>query len=135
MLNLVRGTGKRLTANRVGGALTALAAVGCLVALATQPSDLGPTAEVLTPLLDIALAIYVISAIWTCVGLLKRSRGSTRRRAVTVGGVAAGLCLLVPFGAVLLQPPLWVIAVALNWPETRWPRAKRRRATPNGEEH
>ena len=124
-----------MTATRVGGSLTALAAAGCLVALATQPSDLGPTAAALTPLLYIALAIYVIAAIWACVGVLKRSKGSTRRRAVIVGGVAVGLCLLVPLGAVLLQPPLWVIAVALNWPESRWPRGKVKRATPNVEVH
>ena len=107
----------RMTPTRVGAALTLLAMAGCVVAVATMPSDLGPTAAVLTPVIYVLVATYAVAAIWTCVGLQKRTAGSTRRRALIVGATAVVLCLLVPLGAAFLQPVLWVVAVVLNWPK------------------
>jgi hypothetical protein len=106
-----------MTPTRVGVALTLLLVAGCGVALATIPGDLGPTAAVLTPLLYLMAATYGIAAIWTCVGLLKHAKGSTRRRVLIVGGTGVGLCLLLPLGASFVQPVLWVIAIVLNWPK------------------
>jgi hypothetical protein len=109
----------RMTPAKVGSALTLLAVAGCVTAVATIPSDLGPTAAVLTPVIYVLVATYGIAAIWTCVGLLKRLSGGRRRRVLIVGATGIGLCLLIPLGAAFVQPVLWVIAIVLNWPR-RW---------------
>jgi hypothetical protein len=115
-MSFVRRIASRLTPTRVGVGLTLVTGAGLVVALATEPTDLGPTAAVLTPFIYVSLAVYVIAAIWTCVGVLKRSKGSTRNRAFTTFAVAVGLCLLVPLGAVFFQPVVWIAAAVLNWP-------------------
>jgi hypothetical protein len=115
----------RMTPTRVGFALTLLAIAGCVAALETQPSDLGPTAAVLTPLIYVLVAGYAVAAIWACVGVQRCVKGSTRRRVLIVGATAVGLCALVPLGAAFLQPILWIVAIVLNWPQ-RW-RLRRER--------
>ena len=106
----------RVTPARVGSTLTLLAVAGCVAALETQPGDLGPTAAVLTPVIYVLVAMYAVTAIWTCVGVQRRVTGSTRRRVLFVAATAVGLCLLVPLGAAFLQPILWIVAIGLNWP-------------------